>query len=191
MTRVPFIKPRRDPIAALYGDIVAAARAPQAYRDFGVTDDFEGRFERLALMATLALRRLKALGPAGEAAAQPLVDRLFADLDDALRRLGVGDLSVGKKMKALARAFYGRAAAYTAALDAGDTAALRASLARNLLASRVAPEAVAAGLIAEVEALVGRLAAASLDELLAGGVMASHSIAERSPQPGEFGRTRP
>ena len=56
MIRIPFFKPRENPIAALYGDIVAASRAPEAYRSFGVTDDFESRFERLVLVMTLALR---------------------------------------------------------------------------------------------------------------------------------------
>lgn len=174
MIRIPFLSRRPDPVAGLYGDIVAAARAPAAYRDFGVPDSFEGRFERLALVTTLALRRLKALGAPGEDIAQVLVDRFFADLDDGLRRAGVSDLAVGKRVKKLAQAFYGRAEAYTAALASGEEAALRAALARNLLGGAVAPEAVAPGLIAEVAALGGRLEAATLDALLAGGVLAPH-----------------
>lgn len=174
MIRIPFLTPRPDPVAALYGDIVAASRAPEAYRDFGVNDDFEGRFERLALVTTLVLRRLKALPAPGETIAQELVDRVFAGLDEGVRLMGVSDISVGKKVKKLAQAFYGRAGAYTAALDGGSDAELREALSRNLFGGRIAPGDVNAGLLAEIAALNARLEAASLDALLAGGVLNAH-----------------
>lgn len=171
MFRLPFFRKREDRVAALFGDLVAAARAPVAYLDYGVNDDFEGRFERLVLIATLVMRRLKALpAPAGEIA-QELVDAIFAHLDDGLRRAGIGDLSVPKRMKKLGQGFYGRADAYTAALVA-DEAALRAALAKNLFGARLAPDEIAAGQIEEIARLVGALDAASLGELLAGGVLA-------------------
>jgi len=174
MIRIPFFTRRKDPVAALYGDIVAASRAPVAYLDFGVSDDFEGRFERLALITTLVLRRLKVLPAPGEAMAQELVDQLFAALDEGLRLMGVSDVSVGKKMKKLAQGFYGRAGAYTAAFEASGEEALRAALSRNLLGGRIAPEAVAEGLLAEISALNTRLEAASLEMLLAGAVLNAH-----------------
>ena len=37
---------------------------------------------------------------------------MFSDMEKNLREMGVGDLSVGKKVKALATAFYGRIRAY-------------------------------------------------------------------------------
>jgi cytochrome b pre-mRNA-processing protein 3 len=175
MIRFPFFKPRPNPVAGLYGDIVAASRAPVAYREFGVADDFEGRFERLTLIATLVLRRMRAIGGNAHDAAQQLVDHLFADLDDGLRRSGVGDLSVGKKMKKLAQGFYGRAEAYTAALEASETD-LRDALSRNLFSGRIAAQDVAPGLIREIMALVERLDAASLETLLAGSVLHPHYL---------------
>lgn len=171
MFRFPFLKPRVDPVAALYGDIVAAARAPVVFRDFGVSDNFEGRFERLVLVATLVLRRMKELPAPADALAQKLVDRLFADLDDGLRIAGVGDLSVGKKMKSLAKGFYGRAEAYTAALEAGDDVGLRAALARNLFAGSCDGAAIHPEIIADVHALAAHLDLADLDALLAGGIL--------------------
>lgn len=170
MIRLPFFQSKPDPVAALYGDIVAAARAPAAYRDFGVSDDFEGRFERLVLVTTLVLKRLKALPSPAESIAQELVDRVFAGLDEGLRLMGVSDLSVGKKIKKLAQGFYGRAEAYTAALK--DEPALRLALSRNLFAGRIAPEAIAGGLLSEIAGITARLDAASLEDLLAGGVLA-------------------
>lgn len=170
MIRFPFFRRRENPIAALYGDIVAASRAPQAYRDFGVADDFEGRFERLVIVATLVLRRLRQLGPEAEPMAQALVDHLFADLDDGLRKAGVSDLAVGKRVKKLAQGFYGRAEAYTSALEAGEPA-LRAVLSRNLLSGRVAPEAVHEGLLAELGTWQAALDKADLPGLLAGNTL--------------------
>jgi cytochrome b pre-mRNA-processing protein 3 len=153
----------------LFADVVAAARHPVAYRDLGVSDDFMGRFERLALVMVLVLRRLNALPQPADRAGQELVDQLFAHLDDGLRRSGVGDLSVGKKMKKLAQGFYGRAKAYTEPLDAGDEPALREALARNLYASTIAAEAVPAGLMAEINSLNSLLGECDLAALLAGG----------------------
>ena len=50
--------------------------------------------------------------------AQALFDAYVAALDDALREMGVGDLSVGKKMRKLGEAFYGRVKSYEAAFAA-------------------------------------------------------------------------
>ncbi len=180
MIRLPFLKPRVPAVASLYGDIVAAARKPAVYRDFGVVDDFEGRFEYLTLVSTLVLRRLRELGVVAVPAGQELVDHLFADLDNGLRLAGTGDLSVGKKMKKMAQGFYGRAAAYTAALEEGETA-LREALARNLYGNRLAPEAIASGLLAEIDALCGRLRPASLDALLNGKVLSGEKPPARKP----------
>jgi len=167
MIRLPFFSKRPDHLATLYGDIVATSRAPVAYLDYGVSDDFEGRFERLTLITTLVLRRLRALPAPAASIAQELVDRLFADLDDGLRRAGIGDLAVPKRMKKLAQGFYGRAEAYTAALDGADEAALRLALSRNLYDSRLAPERVPVAQIDEIHRLIARLETLDCDGLLA------------------------
>ncbi|MCU0818657.1 MAG: ubiquinol-cytochrome C chaperone [Beijerinckiaceae bacterium] len=159
-------------VAKLFHDIANAARNPVAYREHGVADTFEGRFERLALVTTLVLRRLSALPAPAEVVGQGVVDQLFAHLDDGFRRAGVGDLSVGKKVKALAQGFYGRAKAYTEALDSGEEAQLRAVLARNLYGSEKTAEDVPAGLLAEIEGLIAALEKKDLAGLLAGRVLA-------------------
>lgn len=168
MFGLSFLRRKPDVIGPFFADIVAAARHPAAYRDLGVADDFEGRFERLALVMVLALRRLNALPAPADRIGQELVDRLFAHLDDGLRRSGVGDLSVGKKMKKLAQAFYGRAKAYTEALDSADEPALRDALARNLFGSSIEAELVPARLIAEIRNLNVALDESDLTALLAG-----------------------
>lgn len=116
----------------LYCAAVAAARAPWFYAELGVPDTVDGRFDLVGLHVFLLIRRLIALPRPGPALAQAVFDAMFSDMDVNLREIGVGDMSVGKKVKAMWEAFHGRSAAYQAALSAGDAAALAAALARNV-----------------------------------------------------------
>ena len=111
-----------------YEAIVAAARHPAFYRQWGVADTLDGRFDMIALHTYLVLDRLK--GVEGRFR-QALVDAFFRDMDRSLRELGVGDLSVGKKVRKMAEVFYGRVAAYDTAL-AGQGHALVSAVARNV-----------------------------------------------------------
>jgi len=132
-------------IHALYGAIVAQARSPAFYADYGVPDTVEGRFDLIVLHLVLLLRRLgrqeevgRGLGQAlpGQALlGQELFDRFCRDLDANLREMGVGDLAVPKRMQAFAEAFYGRQAAYLAALEAADQRVFEKALARNIFAA--------------------------------------------------------
>ena len=108
------------PVRPLYEAIVAAARHPVAYAEWGVPDTLDGRFDMITLHMFLVLDRLK-----GEDRAfrQELVDEFFRDMDRSLRELGVGDLSVGKKVRKMAEVFYGRLAAYDRALAGSDCGA--------------------------------------------------------------------
>ncbi len=132
----------RRTIEALHDGIVAAARQPAFYLDYGVADTFEGRFEMLALLAGLALRRLNATAAPGPEVAQRLVDTLFRKLDPALREMGVGDLAIPKRMKRLASDFLGRNAAYDAALRQ-DGSGLAAALSRNVFGGKAGGERLA------------------------------------------------
>jgi len=146
-------------IEQILGEIVAAARRPALYESFGAPDRIDGRFELLALHAGLVLRRLAVLGGLADAIAQDLVNSVFAHFDDTLREMGHADVGVAKRLKAMGRAFYGRNAAYAAALDDGSVADLALALARNVYgaASRDAPR--------KAEALARHVA--SLDAALA------------------------
>ena len=120
-------------IDRIYGEIVAAARQPAFYADMGVPDTPLGRFEMLSLHVFLLFRRARASADkALDAAVQEVTDEFFKDVDHSLRELGIGDMGVPKRMKKLARMFYGRCNSYGEALDADDGPALRAALARNI-----------------------------------------------------------
>jgi cytochrome b pre-mRNA-processing protein 3 len=117
-----FRKPRghsSGSIGAIYGMIVAQARDPLFYRDLGVPDTVDGRFDLLVLHLWMVLRRLRQQGR-GMEPIQALFDRFCDDMDDNLREMGVGDLTVPKRMQAFGEAFYGRAAAYDQALSDGQ-----------------------------------------------------------------------
>jgi cytochrome b pre-mRNA-processing protein 3 len=117
---------------ALYGAAVAAARERYLYESLGVPDTLDGRFDLISLYAFLLIHRLRGLSESGAALAQAVFDAMFADMDMNLRELGVGDLSVGKRVRGMWEAFHGRANVYSAALQAGDRLALEAALARNV-----------------------------------------------------------
>src|SRR5246127_1151791 len=121
----------RGTIETIYGMIVTQAREPLFYRDLGVTDTVNGRFDLLVLHLWLVLRRLRSI-PGGVELAQALFDRFCEDLDANLREMGVGDLAVPKRMQAFGEAFYGRSAAYDLALTDG-TEALAQAFFKNIL----------------------------------------------------------
>ncbi len=115
----------------LYMEVVTQARKPVFYDRLGVPDTVDGRFDMIALHAFLVMRRLKGAGAGAAALSQALFDALFTDMDRNLREMGAGDLGVGRRVKTMAKAFYGRLAAYDDGLD-GDDDALLAALRRNL-----------------------------------------------------------
>lgn len=159
--------PLKDAAAALYAATLEQARRPVFYADLGVADTLEGRFELLTLHVWIALRRLKDLGPSGRALARRTLEAFFADLDGNLREMGVGDLSMGRKMRGLAEGFYGRLGAYEAALsDDGGGSGLKEALARNVFA--VAQADAGAALADYVRRAAATIADQSDGRLLAG-----------------------
>jgi cytochrome b pre-mRNA-processing protein 3 len=154
---------RRDPqaasITALYGAIVAQARHPGFYLDYGVPDTPEGRFDMIVLHLALVCRRLGRAegadrGPA-RTLSQAVFDMFCCDMDHNLREMGVGDLGVPKKMQKLGEAFYGRLDAYDRTLAVAGDEELAAALCRNVLGAG-AP-AAAPRLAAYVRTAAGRL----------------------------------
>jgi cytochrome b pre-mRNA-processing protein 3 len=119
---------------SLYEAAVVQARRPAFYTALGAPDTPEGRFELYTLHVVLLLHRLRRQGAQAAETTQALFDAYVQGLDDGLREMGVGDLSVGRKMRGLAAAFYGRARAYEAALGDDDNSALTALAARTLYA---------------------------------------------------------
>lgn len=125
-----------------YAELTAAARQPHLYAALGVPDTVMGRFEMITAMLILYFRRTRSSGRSGQEIAQEIIDAFFEDMDHSIRELGVGDVSVPKRMKKFAGMFYGRLESYARAMDAGDLPALAEALSRNMHpdASGAAPD---------------------------------------------------
>jgi cytochrome b pre-mRNA-processing protein 3 len=146
----------RGDVDGLYALIVRQARQAHFYTVAGVPDTVGGRFDMLALHAYIVLRRLKEMdGTVHRNFAQALHDRMFNDLDRNLREMGVGDLSVGRQVKDMAKLFYGRIAAYDAAL-AGSIQTLNDALVRNAYADTTSDPVGVAELGRYVQSAVAR-----------------------------------
>jgi len=170
-------------IDAIHGEIMAQARQSAFYSEYGVPDTLEGRFEMVALHGALAVRRLTQLPQPGPDMAQELIDAIFRHFDVALREIGVGDLTVPKRMKNLAAGFLGRARSYLATIDGPGRENLTQALARNVFGlgeSEEKPETSAerlresgaVRLAVYVRALEAAYGGANLREFLAGKVPA-------------------
>ena len=156
-----------DTISALYGMIVAQARLPCFYRDYGVADTVNGRFDLIVLHLALVLDRL-AQDPALRTLGQGIFDRFCQDMDHNLREMGIGDLKVPKEMQRVGEAFYGRAQAYQAALAAADRQVLVEAVARNIYGGMPAALGLAPRLAAYMRVAVGDLASQASANLGAG-----------------------
>ncbi len=164
-------RPYERPGFELYGAAVGAARTPALFAELGVPDTLEGRFDLVSLHVGLLIRRLRTDGDArGPALAQAVFDAMFADMDLNLREMGVGDMSIGKRVRAMWEAFHGRALAYESALDSQDPAALAEALARNVWRGAPPPDRSAERLAAVAHSQAVHLAGQGIDALAAGRI---------------------
>jgi len=120
--------------ANLYGSIVTQSRKPAFYNAYGVPDTLNGRYELIVVHMTLALAALKAsVDEQSAELARALVEHFVTDMDDSLRQLAVGDMSVPKKVKKAAAGLRERSELYAEALgDAGATDRLALALNANI-----------------------------------------------------------
>jgi cytochrome b pre-mRNA-processing protein 3 len=171
-TMISFFKhnPTRSAAELAYLQVIEQSRKPIFFTDYGVPDTLDGRFELVCLHAFLVLHRLKVERPRANSVCQSFFDWMFANFDRALREMGSGDLSVGKHVKHMVCAFFGRIRAYEDGL-AGDDAALGAALSRNLFGTVSESMAFADAMARYVRAAVEGLRFQSAEELLVGHVL--------------------
>ncbi len=161
---------RQSPaVMAAYHRIVERSRDPLFFAAWGIPDTLDGRFETLALHAFLVLNRLRADRAASARFAQELFDTMFADLDRSLREMGATDIGVGRHVKAMARGFYGRTAAYEHGLAASG-AALEDALRRNLFGTAPPDPATLSAAADYIRRQAAALAAVPAAVLMAGEV---------------------
>lgn len=160
--------PARDPreaVRALWRSVVTQAREPEWYRDGGVADTLEGRFDMVTLVLALVVLRMERSAELAPHTA-PLTEIFVEEMDGQLRQSGVGDLMVGKQIGRLMSTLGGRIGALRTSLAAPD-GALEDVVRRNVtLLDTADVEAVATRL----RALVARLDATGDGALLAGEI---------------------
>ncbi len=166
------------PAGELYAATVRQARSPGFYEALGVPDTLDGRFDILLVHIHAVLRRLKDIGAGAATAserrritrfAQRVHDHMMADMENNLRQLGTGDLAVGKRVKEMASALYGRMEAYDGGLD-GDDASLGEALARNLYRLGEPNSAQSAAMVSYVRGLHDSLSRQDGSDVLQGRV---------------------
>ena len=159
----------RQEAHTLYLQVVEQARTPLFYTDFGVADTVDGRFDMVTLHMFLLQHRLKReAAPAADLAAA-LMTVMANDMDRSLREMGVGDYSVGKRLKQMMGAFYGRAAAYESGLKTDD-AELAMAVSRNVFRESGSTNDACRGLAVYMRQQADQLAGQPTDRLLAGKV---------------------
>jgi cytochrome b pre-mRNA-processing protein 3 len=156
----------RAALRPLYDALVAAAREPAWYRDGGVPDTLEGRFDMLATLLALALIRLEAEGDGAKAESVALTEIFIDDMDGTLRQIGIGDFVVGKHVGKLVGALGGRLGALREAL--AGSAPLEAAVRRNVFRDAPVPDSSVEWVGDRLRGLHDRLATTPLEPLLAG-----------------------
>ncbi|WP_413203746.1 ubiquinol-cytochrome C chaperone family protein [Rhodospirillum sp. A1_3_36] len=193
---LPFFQRRRqyeDAAHALYGILVGQARQPAFYEAMGVPDTVDGRYDMLVVHAALILRRLSVVQPDVTAnrrspsarLAQELFDLLFKDMDRNLREMGVSDYKVGKEIKKMARAYYGRALSYETGFKDGS---LEKALTENVFraANPKADPAKVALLAAYMRREAKALESVPEERLLAGQMSFGPPLGAETPEDDAF-----
>ena len=134
---------RDSPAINLYRAVAARSRDPVFYLEWGVPDTMDGRFDLLVLHVVLVFEALRGGGAGAAELGSKLADAVFTGFDEALRELGVSDFGMGRRIKRMANAFYGRVESYGTASSAR---ALTVALQRNLYRGRKDRAGEAAGL---------------------------------------------
>ncbi len=156
----------RAAASRIYAAVLLAARRPGLYLSCGVPDTLQGRFEMVTLHLFAVLHRLMHDPGDDPALARLISERFVEDMDGALREMGVGDLSVPKRMRALYGSFAGRVSAYRQALG-HQPDGLAAAVARNVFPEGDGDEQ-AASLAAYLGEAVERVRAADMEGLRRG-----------------------
>jgi cytochrome b pre-mRNA-processing protein 3 len=142
----------RARLRPLYEAVVAAGRDPYWYREGGVPDTIDGRFDMIAAILALVLIRLEREGEAGRGETILLSETFIEDMDGSLRQIGIGDFVVGKHVGKMMGALGGRLAAFR---EGDFEAAVRRNVFREAPPSEEAVKLVAGRLRGMASALEG------------------------------------
>jgi len=159
---------RQRTARSVYGSIVTQARRQAFYARWGVPDSVQGRFEMVVLHVALVHARLAAEDAAGRDLAQAVSEAFVVDMDDIMREMTFGDLTVPREVKRAAAALYDRHTAYLAALAEPDNISLQRAILAQMAYLGAGARLDAGELARYVREAAGGLAAQPSDAVLAG-----------------------
>ena len=122
----------------LFSLVIKQSRLVVFYEELAVEDNLDGRFDLMSLHMAMILQKLDQNKKSKDATKlkQVFQEIMFDNLDLTLREIGVGDMGVGKKIKVMAEAFYGRMIAYQNLFGAKNPEKMLNVLQRNLYRER-------------------------------------------------------
>mgnify|MGYP001346317708 FL=1 len=150
----------------IYSSIIEQSRQQSFYTNYGVPDTPEGRFDMIIIHAFLVLRRLR--DETTNDLSQEIFDLMFADMEQNLREMGIGDTGIAKKIMAMAEAFYGRIKVYEIGLK--DTPFLKKALNRNLFRDSNAKEEQIRSMAKYIKQEANRIETIEINEILNGNL---------------------
>jgi cytochrome b pre-mRNA-processing protein 3 len=169
--------PERMKARALHEAVILAARRPVLYTHAGVPDTVDGRLDCIALHAFMLFRRMTGVAGWDEIGSE-LSSEIVADFDRSLREMGIGDMSIGKKVKRTSQVFFHRFDAYWGAVTEAEGAEpLSALLPRTVFQGNPVSEEDVAAMIRYMEAQHAHLGALDATAILDGAL----SFADPTP----------
>lgn len=104
---------------ALFEAITAKSRQPHWYVEGAVPDTLDGRFAVLSTVTALALNRLEQIGDSATTTSVALTERFIEVMESEHRELGLGDPTLGKKVRSLVGSLARRTELWRGALGPG------------------------------------------------------------------------
>lgn len=167
LSRIFGDRDERARLRPLYDAVVAAGRAPVWYREGGIPDTMDGRFDAISAVLAMVLIRMEEEGDAAKRESVLLTELFIDDMDGTLRQIGIGDVVVGKHVGKLVGALGGRLGAFRAGVAGRG---LEQAVRRNVFRDAPPSDAAVSFVTERLRAFHAALGPVPLPDLLAGGL---------------------
>ena len=101
-----FVRKNKIQTDQLYNKIVSLSRQKFLYKEFHIRDTFFARINLIFFHISFILAKLKSNDNFHKDLSQSIFDYMFIQIENNMREVGYGDVSVNKNMKKLINSFY-------------------------------------------------------------------------------------